>query len=188
MKTLIFVAVLLGSVASARAQCVNCAVNDNGSFSVPVRAPVISPAAAATQTAIAAPTAPASTSAYAMQGLAGTVTPAVTGTVLITVSGTIVSPSGTTAGLGIEYQVSYGTGAAPANAAALAGTQVGTVQSYTNAATVTAADVAIPFSAQVVVTGLAVGTAYWIDLAAESLGTVSEMGLSNVSVSVIETR
>ena len=56
---------------------------------------------------------------------------------------------------------------------ALTGTQAGTVQSYENGSAVTAADVLVPFSHSVVVTGLTVGTAYWVDAAAESLGAVS---------------
>lgn len=132
------------------------------------------------------PTAPASTAAYAMQGLAGAITPTNTGTLLIVISGTVISPSGVTAGLGIAHQLSYGTGAAPVNGASPTGTQVGTVQSYTNPAAVTAADVNIPFSVQALVTGLAPGTPYWIDLAAKSLGTASSMGLSNISLSAVE--
>jgi hypothetical protein len=138
------------------------------------------------QTAVSAPTAPASTSAYAMQGLAGSIKPTTTGSVLIIISGTVVSPSGTAAGNGIKYQISYGTGTAPANAATLTGTQVGTVQEYTNPATVTAADVNQPFSHAVVITGLTAGTTYWIDEAAESVATVSDMGLANVSVTAVE--
>jgi hypothetical protein len=141
---------------------------------------------ATSQSQPSAPTAPASTSAYAMQGLAGTVTPKLSGNVLLMVSGIVISPAGTAAGNGIKYQLSYGTGTAPANAAALAGTQVGAVQEYTNPATVTAADVMVPFSTHAVVTGLTVGTAYWIDLAAESVATASDMGLSGVSVTAVE--
>ena len=138
------------------------------------------------QSSAAAPTAPASTSAFAMQGLAGSVAPIRSGVVLVIISGTIVSPAGTTAGLGIKYQISYGTGAPPVNAAAITGTQAGTVQQYTNAGTVTAADVSVPFSIQAIVSGLALGTSYWLDLAAESVGTASDMGLSNISVSALE--
>jgi hypothetical protein len=137
------------------------------------------------QKAVAAPVAPSSTSAYFMQGLAGSITPVRSGKVLLTISGTVIA-STVTAGDGIEHQLSYGTGAAPANAAALAGTQVGTVQSYTNPAIVTAADVAVPFSTSAVITGLTLNTAYWLDLAAKSLATASSGGLSNVSVSAVE--
>jgi hypothetical protein len=121
-----------------------------------------------------------------MQGLAGSITPSRTGNVLIIVSGTVVETTGTAAGVGVQYQLSYGTSTAPTSNAAKTGTQVGTVQKYLNPATVTAVDVAVPFSVQAVVTGLTVGTAYWIDLAAESITTASYVGFSNVSVSVIE--
>lgn len=147
---------------------------------------VMKPApSAASQSSPANPTAPASTAAYKMQGLAGSITPIRTGTVQVTISGTVLC-STVTAGDGIAWQLSYGTGAAPANAANLTGTQVGTPQEYTNPGTVTAADVHIPFSVQAVITGLTTGTAYWIDLAAKSIGTVSSGNLSAVSVSAIE--
>jgi len=138
------------------------------------------------QNVVSAPTAPASTSAYAMQGLAGGVTPSNSGRVLLLVSGTIVSPVGTTAGLGIDLQLSYGTGSAPANAAAITGTQVGAVMAYTNAGTVTAVDVNVPFSIHAVVSSLTVATSYWFDLAAKSLGTASDMGIANISLSAVE--
>jgi hypothetical protein len=142
---------------------------------------------ATSQTNVSAPTAPASTSAYKMQGLAATITPTVSGTILITISGTITAPAGTTVDNGIQYQISYGTGTPPTNAAALTGTQVGGIQSYTSAVAPTAAaDVHVPFSHSAVVTGLTVGTAYWLDEAAESITTASDMALSNVSVSAVE--
>ena len=121
-----------------------------------------------------------------MQGLAGSITPTVSGNVLVAISGTIVSPAGTTAGLGIEYQISYGTGGAPSNAGTLAGSQIGKPQSYTNQTTVTAVDVNVPFCLVALITGLTLGTAYWIDLAAESLGTASDMGLVNINIIAVE--
>ncbi len=137
------------------------------------------------QTNVAAPTAPASTSVYKMQGLAGSITPAASGNILIMISGTITS-STVTANDGIKYQLSYGTSTAPSNGGNLAGTQVGTIQTYTNPVTIVAADVHVPFSTQAVVTGLVVGTAYWLDLAAESNGTNSSVALTAVNVTAIE--
>ena len=61
--------------------------------------------AAHAQSTVSAPTAPASTAAYKMQGLAGTITPTRSGSVLIVVSGTIVAPTGTTVDNGILYQL-----------------------------------------------------------------------------------
>lgn len=147
--------------------------------------PIISLPGAASQSQSANPTAPASTSAYTMQGLAGAITPVLTGAVLITISGTVLA-STVAAGDGIEYQISVGTGAAPTNGAALSGTQYGQPQSSKNPATAIAADVAVPFSVQAVVTGLTKATPYWIDLAAKSLGTASSGSLSAVSISAIE--
>jgi hypothetical protein len=143
---------------------------------------------ATSQAQVSAPVAPANTTTYFMQGLAGAITPKTTGAVILTISGTVVDLSGTAAGNGIIYQLSYGTGSAPANAAALTGTQVGTTQTFTSPTTIIAADVNVPFSTQAVVTGLTVGTAYWIDLAAKSVATASSMGLANVSVTAIEVR
>jgi hypothetical protein len=139
------------------------------------------------QSANKTPTAPASTSVYAMQGLAGTITPARTGNVLVIITGTVVGLVATTVDNGISYQISYGTSTAPANAAALTGTQVGPVQTYTSAIAPTAyGDVNVPFSISALISALTVGTAYWIDLAAESITTASQMGLTNVQISIIE--
>jgi hypothetical protein len=131
------------------------------------------------------PTAPNSVSVFKMQGLAGSITPVKSGTILILIAGVVINASGT-AGDGISTQISYGTGAAPTGNGALAGTQAGTQMFYTNASTVTAASVLIPFAQHVVVTGLTLNTAYWIDLAAESVGNVSTGGLIRVSISAIE--
>lgn len=141
---------------------------------------------AATQSASASPTAPTSTSAFTMQGLAATVTPIKTGNVLVVITGTVVSPTGTAAGNGVKVQLSYGTGTAPTNGAALTGTQTGAVVQYTNPTTVTAADVHIPFSATAVLTGLTLGVAYWLDLAAEAVATVSSMGVATLSTTAVE--
>ena len=52
--------------------------------------------------------------------------------------------------------------------------------------TVIAADVHFPTCRQATVTGLTIGTAYWIDLAAESVGTASSGTLTAVNISAIE--
>lgn len=147
---------------------------------------IVTPApSAAAQSVVAAPTAPASTTAFTMQGLGVSITPIRTGVLLITISGTALAAT-VTAGDGIAAQISYGTGAAPVNGATLTGTQIGAVQENANPTTVIAADVRVPFAVQAVVTGLALGTAYWIDLAAKSLGTASSGSLSAISVSAVE--
>lgn len=131
------------------------------------------------------PVAPASTAAFKMQGLAGTITPTKSGNVQVTISGNFIS-STVTAGDGIIIQGSHGTGAAPANAGNLAGTQDGAVQKYANPATVTAADVLVPFSLTFLLTGLTLNTAYWLDLAAKSIATVSSGGVANVNIVAVE--
>jgi len=141
---------------------------------------------AATQSSSAAPTAPASTSAFKMQGLAGSITPTHSGTVTITISGTIQNAV-TTVNSGIKIQISHGTGTAPSNAGTLAGTQDGQIQTYTlSVAATAAADVNTPFSITALVTGLTVGTAYWIDLAAESVTTTSSGKLAAVNIVAVE--
>lgn len=141
--------------------------------------------AATSQAQPADPVAPASTAAYFMQGLAGTFTPTKSGKVLFMVSGMMKSSS-VTAGDGILAQLSYGTGAAPANAAALTGTQIGNIVKYENPTTVIAADVFVPFHTQCAVTGLTLGTAYWFDLAAKSIANISNIGLTGLSVTAVE--
>ena len=135
----------------------------------------------------ASPTAPSSTSNYLMQGLAGSITPNSSGTILSTISGTVYeSGGGTGAGNGALWQISYGTGAAPTANSTLAGTQIGVIQEYTTTATVTAADVQVPFSITYLVTGLTVGTAYWIDLAAKAVNNANTIGFENVAVVATE--
>ena len=131
-------------------------------------------------------TPPANLTAFFMQGMAAAFTPTRSGNVAVTFSGTVVSPAGTTAGLGMKFQASYGTGSAPANGGNLAGTQLGPIMQYTNASTVTAADVHVPFSHTVAIANLTLNTAYWVDEAAESVGTISDMGFGVVGITVIE--
>ena len=70
---------------------------------------------------------------------------------------------------------------------ALAGTQVGGVVTWTNpTAIAAAADLNVPFSISYVVTGLSIGTTYWIDLAAEAITTASAMNLMTVAVVAFE--
>ena len=130
----------------------------------------------ATQTNVAAPTGTTST-AGVMMGLTGAITPAHSGNVLLIVSGTLTN--GTTSD-GASLQIRYGTGTAPTNGAALTGTAVGNNIADNNPVTNK-----IPFSVQAVVTGLTVGTAYWVDvgLAAITGGTAS---IATVSVSALE--
>jgi hypothetical protein len=142
-------------------------------------------AGAYSQSSVATPTAPGSTSAYTMQGLAGSIKPTRSGVVTITVSGRISVPTGSAAGTGMYYALYYGTGSAPSNGATLTGTVIGDAPGASIPAAISAAEL-IPFSVTGVVSGLTVGTTYWIDLAAKSLVTASAAAVQTVNVSATE--
>ncbi len=118
-----------------------------------------------------------------MMGLAGAITPRVTGRVFIIISG--YGANGT-ANDGFLAQIRYGTGTAPTNGAAATGTAVGNIVRMKGAAgggglTVTS----FPYTCNAIVTGLTVGTAYWVDLQFGAItgGTAST---SNISISMYE--
>jgi hypothetical protein len=113
-----------------------------------------------------------------MMGLAGSMTPQNTGKILYIVSGEIANDTSTD---GAKVQLRYGTGSAPANAAALTGTTAGNIPSFTAAANNQMA----PFSVQAVISGLTLGTAYWLDvsLAAITGGTAT---IKNISLTAVE--
>lgn len=133
------------------------------------------------------PTGITSTAAFVMVGLGlatngpAALVPASTGRVLIIVSGAI---GNNTASDGAIAQIRYGFGAAPANAAALAGNPVGgtriVMQGNANSAALNA-----PFLLMGVITGLTLGTPIWLDLAVQAItgGTVS---IVNPCVQAIE--
>jgi hypothetical protein len=93
-----------------------------------------------------------------MAGYGQTFTPSKTGRVLIIL---LANVNNNTAGDGVQAVLSYGTGAAPAANSALTGTQVGGTAKETSAAASASNEVALA----AVVTGLTVGTAYWLDAA-----------------------
>lgn len=132
---------------------------------------------AVVQSAPADPTGTTSTTAL-MMGLAGAITPRRTGRVLVILSG---DAKNTTSGDGVSVQLATGTGAAPANAAAAAGTAIGGAKKFVASANNQTA----PFSAQAVVTGLAIGTAVWVDAIVGAItgGTAS---IENLSLTLIE--
>jgi hypothetical protein len=129
------------------------------------------------QTASASPTGTTSAT-LVMMGLAATITPAVSGKVFMTLSGSIAN-SATTGGA--ATRLCYGTGAAPANGAAVTGTQVGGTASRGILGVTTA----VPVSLSFIVSTMTVGTTYWIDAAllAQTAGTAS---LQNVTISAFE--
>jgi hypothetical protein len=132
------------------------------------------------QSLTAAPTGTAS-GTLVMLGLNTTITPTVTGRVRISACGTVAS--GTTNDGG-QWQLSYGTGGAPSNGAAVTGTQVGSVQVLT--ADLAATD-KYPFAVHFTVQNpqMTLGTTYWIDLAFSAIsgGTFS---MTNVLIEAFE--
>lgn len=175
---------LLGSTAGGFNPYTGASCASNYITAISAAGTVTCSAKAATNSTVASPSAPNSTSVFTMQGLAGAITPAISGKIFVTISGTIITTQ-TAAGNGVQFQLSHGTGTAPTSNAALTGTQDGTVQQYLIPATVTAADVQVPFSISVVLTGLTVGTAYWIDLAGKAISATGT-GFANVNIAVSE--
>lgn len=114
-----------------------------------------------------------------MMGLAATLTPVTTGRVHITITGTIANATAIADGANVQLRT--GTGAAPANADAPAGTVAGGLVKYVAA---TVAEKA-PFTVCAIVTGLALNTPIWIDV---SLGAVTggTATIKDVSVTAFE--
>src|SRR5262249_50577600 len=105
------------------------------------------------------PTNPAGTASLVgvMMGLAGSFTPTRSGRALIIICGDVAN---SVIADGAKFQIRFGTGTAPANAAALTGTAAGALVVMTDGV----AAQQMPFSVQAVVTGLTLSTAYWLDL------------------------
>ena len=141
-------------------------------------ATVASSFAASTQATPADPTGTADATGK-MMGLAGTITPRVTGRILVTVSGTIFNATAIADGASVQLRT--GTGAAPANGAALSGTTAGGASKYV--ASTTAGKV--PFALTAIISGLTLAVAVWIDvgLAAITGGTAQ---ISDVSIAALE--
>lgn len=117
--------------------------------------------------------------AAVMMGIGATcaITPRVSGEILISLSG---DQGNSSAGIGPNVvQLRYGTGTAPVNGAAVTGTAAGSAISLT--LTNSASGDRHPFSCCAHVTGLTVGTAYWIDISLSStIGTSTAQNLSMI--------
>jgi hypothetical protein len=128
------------------------------------------------------PTGTASSSPV-MMGLGSScaVTPNRSGKVILAISGNAANSS---SGDGWAYQIRYGTGGAPANATALTGTAA-----TTSAPDVPPTGIALPFSTQGVVTGLALGTPVWFDVALQRFGAGGgTASVTNLTCSSLESR
>ncbi len=119
------------------------------------------------------------TATFKMNGLAATITPVVTGRVIFTITGFV---SNDTNGDAVTLKMSYGTGAAPANAATATGTIITATQVYTS----TSAGIQQGFSLTSIATGLTLNTAVWFDLQIANVtgGTASAFGIDCTAVEV----
>jgi hypothetical protein len=116
-----------------------------------------------------------------MMGLAASITPAGSGNIIIVIAG---DTDNDTAADGTKMGIRYGTGSAPSNGAALTGTAVGSLVNSSNASL--ALDVErFPFAVSAVVTGLTLGTAYWVDLSLAAV-TGGTARVRDISVSIAE--
>jgi hypothetical protein len=106
-------------------------------------------------------------------GGAATITPVRSGKIVIIIPGYGSNNTINNSGACI---IRYGTGTAPVNGAAATGTIVGAESSWL----VAVASQRMPFSVCAVVTGLTLGTTYWIDLGLRAItgGTASVTGLA----------
>lgn len=120
----------------------------------------------------AAPAGTTSTTAV-MMATGGTLTPARSTRALLIISGQMANA---TINDGATVQLRYGTGTAPINGAAVTGTQAGASQTSTSLVAASKSG----FSIAAVVTGLTIGTAYWVDVALNAVtgGTATVTGVT----------
>ena len=139
------------------------------------------------------PTAPASTAAYKMQGLAALFTPSTPAANVLVIISATCTDTAITNGNGINLQLYYGPTqsgvAAPANAGNIPGSAIaiGPVMSCATGVTLTtAANAFWPIFVHGVAKGLNPGQQYWFDVAAESVITASNVALTNVHLTLCE--
>lgn len=131
-------------------------VTTNGYLNITVQNPMaVTTATPANQTGNA--TATLKMNGLGAAGAPCTITPVSSGRVIFVVSGDLTN---STILDGVTYKLVFGTGAAPANAAAATGTVIGATRSVA----VAVAAQAQGFSIQASTTGLALATAVWYDL------------------------
>jgi hypothetical protein len=130
---------------------------------------------------------PTSTTLYTMAGTGVLITPQRSGTILAMFCG-FGTPNATTIDEGVLAQFSWAAGSVlPAAAAAAAGTVVGKPIEYSNAIVwTTAADARNPIALHSLITGLTIGTEYWVDLQLEGLTGAAVMTIYNPVLTLIE--
>jgi hypothetical protein len=125
---------------------------------------------------------------FVMAGLQSgisTVTPTATGRILAIVCGSAGGVGTVVEGV---FQLHYGPGNGPAPGAAVTGTAVGPLSGYNiYVGSVTPQNAAVPFMTAAVISGLTVGSPYWLDLAVQgALGVTDLTRNTTVGISVIE--
>jgi hypothetical protein len=98
-----------------------------------------------------------------MMGLPGTITPSYSGRVFVIARGNWFNNTG---GFGGNLILYYGTGAKPANGAAVVGSLLGTA-ALDSSMTVNQTR---PWTVCGIITGLTLGTAYWLDVRLTAYG------------------
>lgn len=151
----------------------------------------VNPASAITT--IAAPTAPASTSLFKMQGLGGLITPQKAGGNVLAVIQATLTDAATTVGEGVILQLYYGpitaAAGAPANADAVpaAAVAVGSTMEWATGVTLTTAALSFaPITLLGLAKGLTPGVTYWFDVAAKSVVGASQVALTAVTEILVE--
>lgn len=130
------------------------------------------------------PTNPIAISSVAVQmlGLAGSITPRKSGKASVVVVGLIKSSNTSRTP---TVQIFYGTGTAPTNGAFITGSPAGNVSGVTIPSITSAEQFVIPFTCVASVSGLSVGTPYWIDLGT-SEPTSGSVTITNISILATE--
>lgn len=122
-----------------------------------------------------------------MMGLGGAakITPTATGKVMFMISGDMTNPTDDSA---CNVQMRTGTGTAPANGAALTGTTRGGLIKYeiNNTSLGGTAEARVPFTCSMLVTGLTLNTAVWIDLALQRTNNSGTCLVRDISISAYE--
>jgi hypothetical protein len=121
-------------------------------------------------------------------GSSATIRPTATGKINIQISGDIDNSSG---GASALVQIRYGTGTAPANGAALTGTTLGARPVYTQSNATGLLGLTFSpgrgnFSLSGVVSGLLIGTIYWIDISLATAGSGTAR-IRNVTITANES-
>lgn len=110
-------------------------------------------------------------------GMGGTSTPSTTGIVLMIITGSVKSANSATT---CKPQLRYGTGTAPVNGAALAGTTLG------NIVPINTTSSNEPGYSLAGVVSLTVGTTYWIDISIISTDNVSACTAQGNTITAME--